>query len=112
MKKNKEFDCVAMKRSGAEKVYERTQNMTLLEELSYWQQQTEKLRQRKAIALYHQARRAELQGQVEFAIATLKQAIDLDPKYREMAKTDADFERVREDDRFQALLGEQIDQER
>ena len=46
------------------------------------------------------------QGQVELAIATLKQAIDLDPKYREMAETDADFERVRSDDRFQALMRE------
>jgi len=33
MKKNKDFDCVAMKRSGAEKIYEHTRNMTLLEEL-------------------------------------------------------------------------------
>jgi len=45
-----------------------------------------------------------LQGQVELAIATLKQAIDLDPKYREMAETDADFDGVRSDDRFQALI--------
>jgi len=37
-------------------------------------------------------------------IATLKQAIDLDPKYREMAKTDAAFDGVRNDDRFQALI--------
>ncbi|MCY7323069.1 MAG: hypothetical protein LH660_15010 [Phormidesmis sp. CAN_BIN36] len=95
MKKNKDFDCVAMKRSGAEKIYERTQNMTLLEELSYWQQQTEKLRQRQAITL---------SGNCE-ATATLKQALplavakltDLDPEYREMAKTDADFDGVRDD---------------
>ncbi|PSB21904.1 hypothetical protein C7B65_00305 [Phormidesmis priestleyi ULC007] len=104
MKKNKDFDCVEMKRSGAEKVYEHTRNMTLLEELSYWQQQTEKLRQRQAIATYNQARNYGLQRQVELAIATLKQAIDLYPECREMAKTDADFDRVRSDDRFQALL--------
>jgi len=30
--------------------------------------------------------------------------VDLDPKYREMAKTDADFDRVRSDDRA-AILG-------
>jgi hypothetical protein len=113
--KNKDFDCVAMKRSGAEKVYERTQPMTLSEELSYWQQQTEKLRQRQsitlsgnceAIAIYNQARYYGLQGQIELAIATLKQAIDLDLECREKAKTDADFDRVRSDDRFQALLNE------
>ena len=45
-----------------------------------------------------------VQNQAELTIATLKQAIDLDPKYREMAETDADFERVRSDDRFQALI--------
>ena len=46
------------------------------------------------------------------AIANLKQALPsavakltaLDPNYREMAKTDADFDGVRSDDRFQALL--------
>ncbi|KAM3090928.1 hypothetical protein ACKFKG_27375 [Phormidesmis sp. 146-35] len=48
MKKNKDFDCVEMKRSGAEKIYEYTKDMTLSEELSYWQQQAEKLRQRQA----------------------------------------------------------------
>ena len=47
-----------------------------------------------------------VQNQAELTIATLKQAIDLDPKYREMAETDADFERVRSDDRFQALMRE------
>jgi hypothetical protein len=105
MKKNKDFDCVEMKRSGAEKVYEHTRNMTLLEELLYWQQQTEKLQQRKAIATYNQARYYGLHGQVELAITNLKQALppavakltDLDPKYREMAKTDADFDQVRGD---------------
>ncbi len=62
-----------------------------------------------AMAWYNKACCYGLQSQADLAIATLKQAIDLDPKYREMAKTDADFEKVREDDRFQALLSEQID---
>ena len=55
-------------------------------------------------AIYIKACCYGLQGQVDYAIDTLKQAIDLDPKYREMAETDADFDRVRSDDRFQALL--------
>ena len=103
--KSKDFDCVAMKRSGAEKIYERTQNMTLLEELSYWQQQTGKLQQRQATATHNQARYYGLQGQIELEIVNLKQALpsaaakltDLDPKYREMAKTDTDFDGVRSD---------------
>lgn len=68
--KSKDFDCVAMKRSGAEKIYERTQNMTLLEELSYWQQQTGKLQQRQATATHNQARYYGLQGQIELAVAS------------------------------------------
>ncbi|KAM3110856.1 TPR end-of-group domain-containing protein [Phormidesmis sp. 146-33] len=36
-------------------------------------------------------------------------SIALDPKYREMAKTDADFDGIREDDRFQALLDESVE---
>ncbi|MGV0025085.1 tetratricopeptide repeat protein [Phormidesmis priestleyi] len=54
-------------------------------------------------AYYSKAECYGLQGQVELAIATLKQAIALSPKYREKAKTDADFDAIREDDRFQAL---------
>ena len=46
--KNKDFDCVEMKRSGAKKVHEYTKNMTLLEELLYWQQQKEKLQQQQS----------------------------------------------------------------
>jgi len=53
---------------------------------------------------YNKSRCYGLQDQVELAIATLKQAIDLNPKCREMAKTDVDFEGVRSDDRFQAFL--------
>ncbi len=57
-----------------------------------------------AHTIYNKACCYGCQDQAELAIANLKQAIDLDPKYREMAKTDADFERVRSDDRFQALI--------
>jgi tetratricopeptide (TPR) repeat protein len=57
-------------------------------------------------AIYRKAHCYGLQNQVELAIAHLKQAIALNPKYREMAKTDADFDKVRGDDRFQALLDE------
>lgn len=55
-------------------------------------------------AYYGKASCHALEGQNDDAIANLKQAIDLDPKYREIAKTDADFDGVRSDDRFQALL--------
>jgi tetratricopeptide (TPR) repeat protein len=35
----------------------------------------------------------------------LQQAINLNPdKYRQMAKTDTDFDRIRDDERFQVLL--------
>jgi superkiller protein 3 len=46
-----------------------------------------------------------LQGDIERAIENLTQAIHLNPKqYRELAKTDADFDAIRPDDRFEALL--------
>ncbi len=44
------------------------------------------------------------QEQIDLALANLQQAIRLDAKYQDMAKTDADFDRIRQDDRFQALL--------
>ena len=36
--KNKTFDSIAMKRRGAEKIYDPTKDLTLEEELAYWQQ--------------------------------------------------------------------------
>jgi hypothetical protein len=41
----KSFDCVEMKRHGSERIYARLQKMTLQEELEYWKQRTEALRQ-------------------------------------------------------------------
>ena len=42
--KTKKFDCVEMKRKGAEKVQQEIAGMTLDEELAYWQQGTKELR--------------------------------------------------------------------
>ncbi|VXD15618.1 conserved hypothetical protein [Planktothrix serta PCC 8927] len=57
-----------------------------------------------ANTLYNKAYAYALQNQVELAIENLQQAINLDPEYREMAKTDSDFDSIRSDPRFQALL--------
>jgi len=46
-----------------------------------------------------------LQNQIELALENLQKAIQLDPeKNREMAKTDSDFDNIRHDPRFQALI--------
>jgi hypothetical protein len=46
-----------------------------------------------------------LQANLDAAIANLSCAIELSPeKYREMAKTDSDFDSIGEDERFQALV--------
>jgi tetratricopeptide (TPR) repeat protein len=46
-----------------------------------------------------------LQGNVDLAIENLQQAINLNPdKYREIAKTESDFDSIREDNRFHALI--------
>ncbi len=45
-----------------------------------------------------------LQGNIEQAIANLQKAISLNPEYREKAKTNSDFDSIREDERFQALI--------
>jgi superkiller protein 3 len=50
-----------------------------------------------------------LQGNLEQAIENLQQAINLSPdEYREMGKTDSDFDSIREDERFQALIQEPL----
>lgn len=45
--KTKTFDCVEMKRKGAERVMERTKGMTREEELKYWQEGTARLLERQ-----------------------------------------------------------------
>ena len=46
-----------------------------------------------------------LQEKIELALENLQKAIELEPaKYRDMAKTDPDFDRIRSDDRFQTLI--------
>jgi tetratricopeptide (TPR) repeat protein len=56
-------------------------------------------------AFYNKACCYALHSQIDQAIQNLQQAIDLNPdKYREMAKTDSDFDSIRSDVRFQALI--------
>nr|WP_242037874.1 tetratricopeptide repeat protein [Tolypothrix sp. FACHB-123] len=56
-------------------------------------------------AWYNKACCYALQGNIEQALENLQQAINLNPeKYREMVKTDSDFDSIREDERFQALI--------
>jgi tetratricopeptide (TPR) repeat protein len=45
-----------------------------------------------------------LQKQVELAIRWLKQAVELDEEILDCAKTDSDFDGIRQDERFQAFL--------
>ena len=58
-------------------------------------------------AFYNKACCYALQSQIDQAIQNLQQAINLNPdKYREMAKTDSDFDSIRSYTRFQALIQE------
>ena len=45
--KAKTFDCVEMKHRGAEKVREQTKDMTLEQELAFWQERSRILKQRQ-----------------------------------------------------------------
>ncbi len=54
---------------------------------------------------YNKACCYALQNNIEQAIENLQIAINLNPEeYREMAKTDSDFDAIRNNDRFQALI--------
>ncbi|MBD2474634.1 tetratricopeptide repeat protein [Anabaena sp. FACHB-83] len=56
-------------------------------------------------AWYNKAIYYALKGNIEQALENLQQAINLNPdKYRESAKTDSDFDNIRHDKRFQALI--------
>ena len=54
---------------------------------------------------YNKACACALQGAVEPALENLERAIHLNPdEYREMAKTDTDFDPIRTDERFRVLI--------
>ena len=55
-------------------------------------------------AWYNKACGYALQGNIEQAIENLQTAINLHPEVREWAKNNSDFDAIREDERFQALL--------
>ena len=48
--KIKTFDCVAMKRAGAAKVYRKTGKMSLAEQVEFWRQESQALRQEQEAA--------------------------------------------------------------
>ncbi|MBE9187232.1 tetratricopeptide repeat protein [Microcoleus sp. LEGE 07076] len=55
---------------------------------------------------YNKARCYALQGQIELAIENLKRALNLNPNLcKELAKTEADLEQIREYDAFKQLIG-------
>jgi len=57
-----------------------------------------------ASAYYNKACCYALQNQIDLALEFLPKAIELDAKFLEMAKTDNDFDSIRDDPRFQALI--------
>jgi len=67
-----------------------------------------RLKARNANAWYGIACCYALQGNVDLAIENLKRAIESSPYLcRVMANTDSNFNRIRQDQRFQALLQDQ-----
>ena len=79
--------------------------MTCIFSLSYPKSATPEIKPDYHGAFYNKACCYALHSQIDQAIQNLQQAIDLNPdEYREMAKTDSDFDSVRSHTRFQALI--------
>ena len=54
---------------------------------------------------YNKSRAYSLQKQIQSSLENLQKAIQLNPeKYRELAKSNSDFDNIRHDPRFQALI--------
>ena len=64
------------------------------------------IKQNKHQAWYNKACCYGLQKKIDLAIETLQYAITLNSRYRDRAKRNSDFDGIRDDDRFQALLEE------
>jgi len=63
-----------------------------------------KLKPNLALAYYNKACVYSLKRDIKAAIENLQRATDLDAKLREDAKTDSDFDNIRKDKQFQALV--------
>ncbi|MBI3741138.1 MAG: hypothetical protein HY257_05215 [Chloroflexi bacterium] len=48
--KNKKFDCVELQDRGAMRIYQQTGKMSIQEQLTYWQKQTQALQKRQRAA--------------------------------------------------------------
>lgn len=59
-----------------------------------------------AVAYYNKACTYSLQKDIKSALENLQQAIDLNASFRDIAKTDADLDSIRQDRQFQALVGQ------
>jgi tetratricopeptide (TPR) repeat protein len=59
-------------------------------------------------AWYNKSCAYTLQSQTKLALESLEKAISLDEQYREMAKTDSDFDTIRNDAAFQTLIFNKI----
>ncbi|WP_217359984.1 tetratricopeptide repeat protein [Anabaena sp. UHCC 0253] len=63
-----------------------------------------KINQGLQIAWYNKAQCYALIDNVNLAIDNLQKAIELNPEYKNNAKTDPDFDEIREDERFKQLI--------
>jgi tetratricopeptide (TPR) repeat protein len=59
------------------------------------------------VAWYNRACAYGVLGNIDAALENLHTAINLDSEYREMPKTDTDFDSIRNDARFQDLINQQ-----
>ena len=57
-----------------------------------------------ANAIYNKGIYCLLQNNVDDGLKLLKESFEIDSSYREMAKTDNDFDSIRDDPRFQTLI--------
>jgi tetratricopeptide (TPR) repeat protein len=57
-------------------------------------------------AFYSKSCVLALTGEIELAITALRTSISIEPENRELAKTDPDFDAIRNDERFQQLIAE------
>ncbi len=65
----KTFDCVAMKREAAERIYQQINGMTIEEELRFWNSSAENDNDRKENARQHSGEHHEYRSTVRTAAA-------------------------------------------
>lgn len=78
------------------------------EVIRYWNQAVEKVPLPNVMVLYNKSCIMLVYNRIEDSLNLLRELTNLDPTYKNKAKNDPDFKKVKDDPRFKEIVGSSI----